>query len=85
MYRILSVLTILSVISIIPSVLADGPSTDLRPLEDFGFTIPDWIKNNAEWWATDQIPDSAFLDGMEYLINEGIIIVEIPASIDSDT
>ena len=23
--------------------------------------IPDWIKNNAKWWASDQIPDSACL------------------------
>ena len=22
--------------------------------------VPSWIKNNAGWWASDQIPDSAF-------------------------
>ena len=27
-------------------------------------TIPSWIKNNAGWWASDQIPDSAFLQGI---------------------
>ena len=37
--------------------------------------IPSWIKNNAEWWASDQIPDSAFLQGIEYLINEGIMVI----------
>ena len=36
-------------------------------------TIPDWVKNNAGWWAEGQIPDSAFVDGIEYLIKEGII------------
>jgi len=37
--------------------------------------IPDWIKNNAGWWATDQIDDSAFVQGIQYLIKEGIMIV----------
>ena len=35
--------------------------------------IPEWIKNNAEWWADGRIPDSAFIDGIEYLIKDGII------------
>jgi len=37
--------------------------------------IPDWIKNNAGWWATDQIDDSAFIQGIQYLIKEGIMII----------
>ena len=37
--------------------------------------VPDWIKNNAGWWATDQIDDSAFVQGIQYLIKEGIMIV----------
>ena len=38
-------------------------------------TVPAWIKNNAGWWASDQIPDSAFLQGIQYLIKEGIMII----------
>ncbi len=38
-------------------------------------SIPEWIKNNAGWWATDQIDDSAFLQGIQFLIKEGIMIV----------
>jgi hypothetical protein len=38
-------------------------------------SIPTWIKNNAGWWATDQIDDSAFLKGIQYLIKEGIMII----------
>ena len=38
-------------------------------------SIPAWIKNNAGWWAADQIDDSAFLKGIQYLIKEGIIII----------
>ena len=37
--------------------------------------IPAWIKNNAGWWAADQIDDSAFLQGIQYLIKEGIMII----------
>ena len=37
--------------------------------------IPSWIKNNAGWWALDQIPDSAFLQGIQYLIKEGIMTI----------
>jgi len=35
--------------------------------------IPDWIKNNAEWWADDLIPDSAFVSGLQWLISKGIM------------
>jgi len=38
-------------------------------------SIPAWIKNNAGWWATDQIDDSTFLQGIQYLIQEGIMII----------
>jgi hypothetical protein len=38
-------------------------------------SIPAWIKNNAGWWAADQIDDSAFLKGIQYLIKEGIMII----------
>jgi len=38
-------------------------------------SIPAWIKNNAGWWATDQIDDSSFLQGIQYLIKEGIMII----------
>ena len=38
-------------------------------------TIPAWIKNNAMWWASDQISDSAFLQGIQFLIKEGIMVI----------
>ena len=37
--------------------------------------IPDWIKNNAGWWADGQIDDSAFVSGIQYLIKVGIIVI----------
>jgi len=35
--------------------------------------IPNWIKNNAGWWADGQIGDSDFVSGIEFLINEKIM------------
>ena len=38
-------------------------------------SIPKWIKNNAAWWSDQQISDSDFVSGIEYLIRNGIINV----------
>jgi len=35
--------------------------------------IPSWIKKNAEWWASDQIDDRAFVTGLQWLISNGIM------------
>jgi len=35
--------------------------------------LPDWIKNNAEWWSTDQITQDDFSLGIEFMIKEGFI------------
>ena len=37
--------------------------------------VPAWIKNNAGWWAADQIDDSAFVQGIQYLVQNGIIVI----------
>ena len=37
--------------------------------------IPNWIKNNAGWWADGIIDDSTFVSGIEYLVKSGIIVV----------
>jgi len=52
---------VLSVIILIPNAFAEN--------------VPDWVKNNAGWWATDQIDDSSFLQGIQYLIKEGIMVI----------
>ena len=38
--------------------------------------IPDWVKNVAGWWATDQIQDADFINGIEYLIKKDILGVD---------
>ena len=39
-------------------------------------SIPAWIKNNAGWWADGAIDDDSFVQGIQFLIKEGIM--EIP-------
>ena len=46
-------------------------------------SIPVWIKNNAGWWAGGQIPDSAFLQGIQFLIKEGIMVIPPTATSES--
>ena len=38
--------------------------------------IPDWIRNNAQWWSKGLIEEGDFLSGMQYLINQQIIHVQ---------
>ena len=43
--------------------------------------IPSWIKNVAGWWANGEISENEFLDGITYLINNNIILLDyIPCS-----
>ena len=61
MRLLLSVLVVSQVGIMIPNAFAEN--------------VPDWVKNNAGWWATDQIDDSSFLQGIQYLIKEGIMVI----------
>jgi len=42
--------------------------------------IPSWIKNNAGWWSDGQIDDTAFIQGIQYLITEGIMDIPLTES-----
>ena len=37
--------------------------------------IPDWIKNNAGWWADGAISNETFIDSIQYLMEQKIIDV----------
>lgn len=37
--------------------------------------IPSWIKNNARWWADNQIDDATFVQGIQYLIQNDIMTI----------
>jgi len=38
--------------------------------------IPDWVKNNAQWWSEDKIGDEEFVRTIEFLISRGAIAVD---------
>lgn len=55
-----------------------GTFLDLDPSSPAESTvIPDWVRNNAEWWSKDLIGDGDFLSGIEYLIIQGVIQIPI--------
>ncbi|MGI0046115.1 MAG: hypothetical protein ACREBB_02855 [Nitrosotalea sp.] len=35
--------------------------------------IPSWVRNNAKWWSQNQVGDSDFIQGVQYLIQQGIM------------
>lgn len=37
--------------------------------------IPDWIRNDANWWLTNEISDSEFLKDIDYLFEKQIVSV----------
>ncbi|HET9009770.1 MAG TPA: phosphate ABC transporter substrate-binding protein PstS, partial [Nitrosarchaeum sp.] len=39
------------------------------------YQIPDWIRNNAKWWADGLITDQDYIKGLQYLISQGILKV----------
>jgi hypothetical protein len=47
------------------------------------YLVPEWIKNNAGWWSSDQISNSEFIRGIEHLMKENIIV--IPDSVKSQS
>lgn len=38
--------------------------------------VPQWVKTNADWWSTGQISDSEFLEGIDFLLEKQIIVLE---------
>jgi len=42
--------------------------------------IPNWIKEVAAFWCEDKIDDASFIEGIQYLIDNGIIIVQATTS-----
>ncbi len=46
------------------------PSSEKRP------AVPNWIKNNAEWFSQGVISEYDFVEGLEWMVNNGIIRIE---------
>ncbi len=46
--------------------------------------VPDWIKTNAAWWVEGSVDDQTFLNGIEFLVENGIIDLSSGKSVDVD-
>jgi len=44
-------------------------------ISDTTSAIPDWIKNNAGWWAEGSVDDDSFIRGLQFLIKEGLMTI----------
>jgi phosphonate transport system substrate-binding protein len=42
--------------------------------------VPDWIKSNAGWWSDGTLDDETFLNGIKYLVENGVIDVSSESS-----
>ena len=47
--------------------------TILEPIHEI--VLPDWVKNNAAWWADDLVSDQEFVQAIEWLIEKGVMTV----------
>lgn len=59
-------------------IVLDDSSADVisnKPSTNGELVIPDWIKNNAGFWANDLIDDDTFLMGIKYCIQNNIISI----------
>jgi hypothetical protein len=43
--------------------------------ENNDISIPEWIRNNVGWWSEGQIDDNAFIQGIEFLVKNDIIVI----------
>ena len=58
-----------------------GENPLLNKLDDTAILpskIPEWIKNNAGWWAEGSIDDDSFIQGIQFLIKDNIL--KIPST-----
>ena len=62
--------TLITAISTIAVLLLVGSSVSSVYAE-----VPSWVKNNAGWWADGTIDDDSFVQGIQFLIKEGIMKV----------
>ena len=61
---------------VVPSTASDYLKIPVTIYASDGTTptaIPEWIKNNAKWWADGSIDDGSFVQGIQFLIKEGIM------------
>ncbi len=51
----------------------DSQSSTNQNVQASSTSIPAWIKNNAQLWSKNLIPDEEFVKGIEFLSNQGMM------------
>ncbi len=59
----------------IPANVSVDPDDITETEEESVTAVPKWIKINAGWWSAGQIDDETFVMGIQYLVENGIIVV----------
>ncbi len=47
----------------------------VQNIETESKTLPLWIKNNAKWWSEGIVDDKSFVNGIQYLLEQKIILI----------
>jgi hypothetical protein len=68
-------MTLRILLTIIPLILLIGISIFPVTAIAQSTSIPDWVKNNAIWWAEGKISEQEYLNSIQFLIEKGIIIL----------
>ena len=63
-------------------IIVIEPPTTFQEFATPESIIPPWIKNNAGWWADDSIDDQTFIQGIQFLVKQGILQVQETSSQD---
>jgi phosphonate transport system substrate-binding protein len=72
-----SIITVIAVISVTTILFAQHAEAQSL--------VPEWVKNNAAWWAEGTVDDQTFLNGIKFLIENDVINVSsADSSIDVD-
>jgi len=58
-------------IATITAILLVGSLTSFVNAEG----VPAWVKNNAGWWADGTISESEFIQGIQFLIKDDVIVI----------
>ena len=66
---LIAVFTVVGVLSV--------PLTQTAQAESL---VPEWIKTNAGWWADGALDDETFLNGIKFLLENGIIDVSFESN-----
>ena len=63
-------------LNVVPFKIISLLKNNIEKVLESGIALnPSWIKNNAGWWAAGSIGDSDFIQGIQWLITNGIMKV----------